>query len=308
MPSKIVRCDFCDTDHRKTDLPTHIKAKHMAELAKYIVEDAKVCSSNVINSYMRGACVKTMPIPSRLYDGTDYWFGVRPIMIEEKDNVTPYLAIDCNLDSHRAFIEELMDYISLNDYISIGRLTQIRCPEMDIMKDSLKQRDEELSRLTKRHATDLLKITEEIENCRKTIEDVNEGVTHKELRHQIHELQKNVSVANTKLSRMKEDYDTLKWRYDELEKNYGELYLSSKESRSMVSIELEEAYIKRVELLQEALRKEREKVVMGKKEAKTSDKKKEEKERMKAELKAARAKAKALAKKLSDSDSDSDSD
>ena len=306
MPSKIFRCDFCETDYRKTDLPTHIKSKHMAELAKYLVEDAKQCSTNVINSYLRGACIKTMPIPSRLYEGTDYWFGAKPVMIEEKDNVTPYLAVETNRECHRAFIKELMDYVSVNDYLSIGRLTQIRSPEMDILKDALKQRDDDIVTVMKQHAVEMAKLMREVEEHKQTLSEVNEGITHKELRHQIHDLQRDVSIASTKHTRMVDAYEILEWKYADIEKKYEELYVSTCESKGMASLELETAYLKQVERLQDSLRKEREKVALTKKETKSSDKKKEEKEQLKAEIKAAKAKAKALEKKLSESDSDSD--
>jgi lipid II:glycine glycyltransferase (peptidoglycan interpeptide bridge formation enzyme) len=278
----------------------------MAELAKYLVEDAKQCSTNVINSYLRGACIKTMPIPSRLYEGTDYWFGAKPVMIEEKDNVTPYLAVETNQECHRAFIKELMDYVSLNDYLSIGRLTQIRSPEMDILKDALKQRDDDIVTVMKQHAVEMAKLMREVEEHKQTLSEVNEGITHKELRHQIHDLQRDVSIASTKHTRMVDAYEILEWKYADIEKKYEELYVSTCESKGMASLELETAYLKQVERLQDSLRKEREKVALTKKETKSSDKKKEEKEQLKAEIKAAKAKAKALEKKLSESDSDSD--
>jgi lipid II:glycine glycyltransferase (peptidoglycan interpeptide bridge formation enzyme) len=278
----------------------------MAELAKYLVEDAKQCSTNVINSYLRGACIKTMPIPSRLYEGTDYWFGAKPVMIEEKDNVTPYLAVETNRECHRAFIKELMDYVSVNDYLSIGRLTQIRSPEMDILKDALKQRDDDIVTVMKQHAVEMAKLMREVEEHKQTLSEVNEGITHKELRHQIHDLQRDVSIASTKHTRMVDAYEILEWKYADIEKKYEELYVSTCESKGMASLELETAYLKQVERLQDSLRKEREKVALTKKETKSSDKKKEEKEQLKAEIKAAKAKAKALEKKLSESDSDSD--
>jgi signal recognition particle subunit SEC65 len=279
----------------------------MAELAKYIVEDAKQCSSNIISSYLRNACIKTMPIPSRLYEGTDYWFGAKPIMIEEKDNVTPYLAVETNLNCHRAFIKELMDYVSLNDYLTIGRVTQLRSPEMDILKDTLKQREDDIISLMKQHAVEMATLMREVDEYKETLSEVNEGVTHKDFRHQIHDLQRDISIANTKYKRMAEANETLQWKYEDLEKKYGELYVSNCESRGMASIEMETAYIKQVERLQDSLRKERDKNALAKKETKSSDKKKEEKERLRTELKAAKAKTKALEKKLSDSDSDSDS-
>jgi len=304
MPSKILRCDFCETDFRKTDLPAHIKAKHMTELAKHLVEDAKGSSTNVINSYLRGACPKTMPIPSRLYEGTDYWFGAKPIMIEEKDNATPYLAVQTNMDCHKAFIKELMDYVSLNDYMEIGRQTQLRSPEMNALQHSLKQLQDQHLLVVKDHAIEMAKLMREVEEYRQTLSEVNEGITHKELRHQIHSLQKDLSIVNTKNERLVESYDILKWKYEDLEKKYDELYISSRESQGRANLEMEEGYLKHIEQLRDSLRKEREKSALAKKDAKTSDKKKEEKERMKAELKAAKAKAKALAKQLEDSDSD----
>lgn len=308
MPSKTLRCEFCPTDFRKTDLPCHIKAKHMVELAKHLVQDAKDSSVNVISSFLKGCSAKAMPIPSRLYEGADYWFGAKPIMIEEKDDATPYLAVKANMDCHMEFIRELMDYVTLNDYISIGREIQVRSTDMIALKEAVKQAQDHNLELSKQHAMEMSKLMRELEDCKETLADVNDGTTHKELRSQIHNLQREVAMKTSQIARLTDDKDILLWKQVELEKAYNER-LESTPERAIAMIELEEGYLKKIEHLHKDLAKEREKTALAKKEAKSSDKKKEQKERMKAELKAAKAKAKALARQLDNSDSDSsDSD
>lgn len=293
-------------EFRKTDLPAHIKAKHMPELAKHLVDDAKTSSSNVICSYLRGACPKTMPIPSRLYEGADYWFGAKPIMIEEKDNVTPYLAVDMNVQYHRQFVKELMDYVSLNDYMEINRKIQVRSPEMVALQENNKALRSQIHDLEMENTKELSRLHEELETYKQTVEDVNEGITHRELQQQIKILQRECASEQRKNEHLSDDLETLKWKYEQLQKEYNNMVENKGGLRDMATIELEEGYLKHIEVLQKTLQKERDKVAQGKKEAKDSDKKKEEKERMKAELKAAKAKAKALARQLENSDSDSD--
>ena len=311
MPSKVLQCDFCDSLHRKTELPVHIRAKHTAELAKYLVEDAKENSCSIIASYMRNASAKAMPIPSMLHHGCDYWFGVRPIMIEEKDNVTPYLAVEANLTAHTAFIRELMDHVSLNNYIAIQRNLQVRSQEMADMKDHVRQVTKQLSSQTEQYAKEITALRNELDTYKKTVEDINDGITSKELRDEISHCRRDYDIAQKRIVKLMDENTSLEWKYEELAKRYDEVSSESREEKGMKMIEMEEAYLKKIERLQDIIRTEREKVATTKKESKDTDKKKLELERKRNELKAAKAKAKALMKQvkaLHDSDSDADSD
>lgn len=304
MSPKTYQCDFCDVQQRKFDLAVHIKAKHTVELAKYLVEDAKGSNISVISSYMRKANPLTMPIPSRIHPDTDYWFGVRPVVIEEKDSVSPYLAVEANMDSHVAYLRELMDNVSLNDFMEIQRTIIIRSPEMIAMKDRVGTAEQKLCDMTASHKKELDKMTTTLEAYRETVEEINSGVVNADLRALIVKAERAQKVAECEATKALEHVSTLQWKYQELEKRYDESYQSNTEARGRRVLEMEEAYMKRIEVLQIALRKERDKVSTAKKSTKESDKKTAERERLKKEMKEAKKRFKALA--LSDSDSDSD--
>jgi predicted nucleic acid-binding Zn-ribbon protein len=306
MPSKTFQCDFCDIQQRKADLPHHIKTKHTLELAKYLVEDAKESNISVISSYMRNANPLTMPIPSRVHPNTDYWFGVRPIMIEEKDSVSPYMAVEANLDAHVAFLRELMENVSLNDFMGIQRTIIIRSPEMIYMKDRVSTVEKELCNMTDDHKKELYTMTTTLEAYRKTVEEINDGVLNSDLRIQVQKAERAQKSAECQATKALEHVSTLQWKYKELEKRYDESHQSNTETSGIRILEMEQAYMKRIEALQIALGKERDKVSVAKKSTKESDKKTAERERLKKEMKEAKKRMKAL--ELSDSDSDSDSD
>lgn len=308
MPSKLFQCDFCDGKHRKTDLPTHIRHKHKVELAKYLVEDAKASSISVISSYMRKADPITMPIPSRIHTETDYWFGVNPMMAEEKDSVATYLAVEANMTAHADFLREVMDHVSLNDYMAIQRNFILRSEEMVMMKDRVRDMETMMRNMTDEHHKEMEKMCIELEAHRKTVEELNDGVLNTDLRAQIERAEKAQKFSEQNATRTLEQLATLQWKYKNLETRYEEAQLSSVSSSNIKNIEMEEAYIKQIERLQESLRKEREKTQHVKKTEKDSDKKKAEREKVKREMKEAKKRMKALQKVLSSSDSDSDSD
>lgn len=320
MPSKLFQCDFCDSKHRKIDLPTHIRHKHKVDLAKYLVEDAKQSSISVISSYLRKADPKTMPIPSRIHEETDYWFGVKPVMIEEKDSVSSYLAMDVNIEAHTAFIKEIMDIVTLNDYIEIQRSFIIRSPEMLAMKDKVRDMEKTLSETTQQYEETMEEMRIELEGYRKTLEEVNDGILHKDLHIKIERAERAQKVAETSLTCALEQVSNLQWKVNNLEQRYEQAVLSNSESSGLRNIEMEESYMNRIDRLQKdkatlvaSLEKEKAKNAKIKaKKAKTdreSQKRRELKERLKREEEELKAKKKALKKMaLSDSDSNSDSD
>jgi chromosome segregation ATPase len=230
-------------------------------------------------------------------------------MIEEKDNYSPYLAIEANQECHMNYIKELMTHISLVDFMEIHRQQQLNSQEMADMKKKNRDLTELLTETSEQHAKVVEKLQMELHDYKQTVEELTGGITVAELRAEINKAHRAYTIAQNTTLRTKEELTSLQWKHATLEKRYEELYKEGHtEEKSMRVLEMEEAYMKRIELLQERLRNEREKVATGKKESKTSEKKKAEKEKMKAELKVARAKAKQLAKQLSSSDSDSDSD
>jgi hypothetical protein len=311
MPPKLFQCDFCDVKQRKFDLPNHIKTKHVKELANYLVEEAKLSNISVISSYLRKADPMMMPIPSRYHEDTDYWFGTSPIMAEEKDSVSSYLASAANMSSHAEFIHEIMDNVSLNDYMAIQKNLIVRSEEMLRMKDRIKDLEKSLSTTIDEHDKEMESMSIELNAHRKTVEELNDGVLNTDLRAQIDRAERAQKFSESHATKTLEQLSTLQWKYKNLEQKYEDTQLSSVSSSNMKNLEMEEAYIKQIERLQDSLRKEREKTLTVKKTEKDSDKKKSEREKIKREMKEAKKRMRALQKTLSsssDSDSDSDSD
>ena len=280
----------------------------MIDLAKYLVEDAKASSISVISSYMRKADPATIPIPSRIHEETDYWFGAKPVMVEEKDSVSSYLASDANMTAHAEFLREVMDHVSLNDYMAIQRNFILRSEEMVRMKDRVRDVEQLMAEMTAEHHKNMETMRIELEAHRKTVEELNDGVLNTDLRAQIERAERAQKFSEQNATRTLEQLATLQWKYKNLETRYEEAQLSSVSSSNMKNIEMEEAYMKQIERLQESLRKEREQTQHVKKTEKDSDKKKAEREKVKQEMKEAKKRMKALQKALSSSDSDSDSD
>ena len=280
----------------------------MIDLAKYLVEDAKASSISVISSYMRKADPATIPIPSRIHEETDYWFGAKPVMVEEKDSVSSYLASDANMTAHAEFLREVMDHVSLNDYMAIQRNFILRSEEMVRMKDRVRDVEQLMAEMTAEHHKNMETMRIELEAHRKTVEELNDGVLNTDLRAQIERAERAQKFSEQNATRTLEQLATLQWKYKNLETRYEEAQLSSVSSSNMKNIEMEEAYMKQIERLQESLRKEREQTQHVKKTEKDSDKKKAEREKGKQEMKEAKKRMKALQKALSSSDSDSDSD
>lgn len=319
MPSKVFQCDFCDSKHRKIDLPSHIKHKHKVELARHLVDDAKQSNINLINSYQKKADPKTMPIPSRIHSDTDYWFGVKPVMIEEKDSVTPYLSMDVNVEAHAEFIKELMSIVSLNDLMEINRAQWLRSPECFALKDKVKALEETIEALNHGYEKQLEEMRMELEGCHKTLEEVNDGILHKDLHIRIERAERAQKYAESHSALLEEQVSSLKWKLKNLEQRYEEALQSNSESSGLRNIEMEEAYMNRIDRLQKekatlvaSLEKEKAKNAKIKakkvKSDRDSQKRREMMERIKREEEELKAKKKALKKMaLSDSDSDDDS-
>jgi chromosome segregation ATPase len=313
MPSKMFKCDFCDGMTRKCDLPAHIKSKHAVELAKHLVDDAKATSVSVISAYLKGGDMGRIGIPSLLHPDTDYWFFPRPVMIEEKDDVRPLLEVEANREAHSTFIQELMDIVSLNDYLSIQRNLTIRSKEMLEMKSQVKTLEKTLQEVRTQHDKEVSHLQMEVDAYRKTVEEVNDGVLNSDLRLQIETARQAQRIAERHATKALEQLESLQWKYDTLE-NQSQ---TTHETNNYRHLEIEEAYIKRIEKLQKdlattnaSLEKEKSKnakiKARKKKNDRDSQKKRDLLERLRREEEELRAKKKALERGL-DSDSDSSS-
>lgn len=289
------------------------------ELARHLVEDAKQSNINLINSYQKKTDPKMMPIPSRIHPETDYWFGVKPVMMEEKDSAAPYLAMDANIEAHAEFIKELMSIVSLNDLMEIHRAQWLRSPECFALKDKVKALEKTIDTLKHGYEKELDQMRLELETHQKTLLELNGGILHTDLHIQIERAERAQKFAETHSARLEEQVASLQRKVKNLEQRYEEALQSNSESSGMRQIEMEEAYLARMDKLNKekatlVAQLEKEKAKNSKykaKKAKTdreSQKRKELKERLKREEEELKARKKALKKMaLSDSDSDDDS-
>jgi hypothetical protein len=290
---------------RKDKLPIHIKLKHVEELAQHLVEDAKNSSINVISSYMRGVPTIQMPVLSRVHPETVYWFGVRPIMFEEKDSQTSYVNLEANMEAHKEFLTEVMDNISLNDYISIQRNMIVRSKEMMDMKDRVKDAEEAVSTMRRTHTAEMEKMSIELEAHRKTIEEVNDGILHTDLYATIEKTERSLKWSETYNTRLTEEAHILRQKLENAEASIREAQYSGAEAHTLHRIEMEKDYMNQIEALRKSLRKERERSESAKRSDKSNEKTRSEKEKMKKQIKEAKRRLKALE---SSSESESDSD
>lgn len=315
MPSKMLECDFCGGMARKSDLATHIKSKHVTELAKHLVKDAKECSISVISAYLKGSDMSRIPIPSVIHPDTDYWFFTRPAVMEEKDSVTPFLDIEANREAHASFIRELMDIVTLNDYVSIQRNMIVRSKEMLDMTARIKDMERTLREVTTEHDREMTKLRMELDAYRKTVEEVNDGVLNCDLRVEIETARQAQRTAERHATKALEEVETIRWKYAQLEKQCEERCTSS----SYKNIEIEEAYSQAIAKLRGDLNKtnallEREKTKNAKikdrkrKADRDSQKKKDLLEKLRREEEELRAKKKALKRELNSDDSDDSDD
>lgn len=306
MPSKKLQCDFCDTVSTKQQLAGHIKSKHTAELAQHLIKDAQTSSINVIWSYIKKTSPKNMPIPSRIHPNIDYWFGVNPIVVEEKDNVAPYIDIPANLEAHGEYIKELMKHISLPDFIELHRQFQLNSKEMAEMKEQVKQQTHIIAEITEQSSYRISELESQLQSYKATIDEVTGGVTIDQMKQQLMRAERSTSIVEKRFIRAQEEIERLQWKCNQLEKRNEELYQEAySEEKSRRVIEIEEGYMKMIERLKEQLHKEREKTLSDKKDNKEKEKKKAEKERLLKQQAELKRQMKALQKSLS-SDSDSD--
>lgn len=298
MPCKSFACEFCKIEFRKDALAVHIKAKHTKEMALYLLSELKENSISAINSYCKNT--KHNPIHSTLHDGGVYIFGVKPQFFpEDKDSndIIHYIKSEDNLKAHAEYVEEILENISLLDYIKQQREVIIRSEEMTKKNDTLKQLHTEIEhlKLQRESANKIIQTLEEKVADYESYYDTKDTIV--DIKNNNAYLQKKVLTLEDRLRIVNEQID-------------------SKETAQVeTTTRIRTQYIKEVEYFQEqvaqykkvadTLTKENEKLkTRVKAEAeKLMEKEKERKKKAKKQLK----KAKALAK-LAESDSDSSSD
>jgi hypothetical protein len=126
MPSPMMKCEFCENyEIRRDSYASHVKSKHMKDIAYLMLEDFKDCEVNTISSYASERKTTSMPIYSKMYQDAEYWFGVKPLFYIRESIEVPYdeLRPDAKLKPYQED-EELRQYLKRGgDYL--GRLTEI---------------------------------------------------------------------------------------------------------------------------------------------------------------------------------------
>jgi hypothetical protein len=75
---------------RRDAYASHVKAKHMKEIATLILEDFKEYEVNTIKTYACEGRASSMVIPSKMYQDAEYWFGVKPFFYIRDSIEVPY--------------------------------------------------------------------------------------------------------------------------------------------------------------------------------------------------------------------------
>jgi hypothetical protein len=308
---------------RRDAYAPHVKAKHMKEIGMLLLDDFKEYNATTISAYASELSVKSMPIYSKMYQDAEYWFGVKPLFyIRESLEIaheegrpdtklkgypedlalSAYLQRQENLTAHRQFIQEVLQSISLLDFIALGKDLVIKHPDVMMMKkelSALRTSHKELEESSKKEAERLkreLEMWKETADEKEFIADLRSDLQSS--RSYVRQLEKSSTAFREELEFVKKENDD-RWaglnqsRFIEVEGLYSALEKSQKESA-----EWKEKYHTKVKVEAQ----------------KIADKDREAKQKAKDKKALEKAKAKKLAKKakklaeLSDSGSDSDSD
>jgi len=342
MPTPTIRCEFCENHEMRRDAyANHVKAKHMKEIAMLVLEDFKEYDVNTIKAYASEQRTTSMVIQSKLYQDAEYWFGVKPLFyiresIEipyvegrpdtnlkgypEDLELSQYLKREENLIAHRKFIEEVLQSISLMDFIQIGKNLVIRNPDVVCMKKELSTLRTNYKELEESSKKEIDRLKRDIEMWKETAEE-KEFIADlrrdlQSARAHAQRMEKNASILKEQMEEQKKEYD-IHWgglnqsRFNETREMEARLDRECKEKINLkAQIEKDRCNqaIKIAEAVQKALEKERESVQKEReKEREAIQKIKDKKALDKIKRKKAAKKAKKLAE-MSDSDSDSDSD
>ena len=312
---------------RRDAYAAHVRAKHMKDIALLLLDDFKESNITVITAYASEKDTSSMPIYSKMYQDAEYWFGVKPYFYIRESNEVPYdatrpdaklksypedeelrqyLKREENMRSHRLFVEEALQSISLLEFITLQKNLVVRHPDVINTK-------KELSALRGRYATLEESSKKDKECLQRELEMWKETADEKEF---IGDLKRELQSSRSHVKQLTKEVSYFKSIKEEIEKEHNEHWTELNMNRlaeSRKTEAIEDALRKEVSDLKAQVEKSKNDV---KKEAqKLFDKEHEAKQRAKEKKAIAKAKAKKLAKKakklaeMSDSDSsDSDSD
>ena len=326
MPCPMMKCEFCEHTVRSDGLISHVKSHHVKELGILLLDDMKEYSCNTIQSYAASHKASSMPIPSKLYGGCEYWFGVRPYFhmgpevrevdksdrpdmklkgYKEDNFLSTYLAEETNQEAHRRFIEEIFSQISMLDFMKYQKNLRFRHPDTDVMRRELASLTEEHAALKNSTSSEIARLEAEVKGWKETA-DEKESIT---------DLKKELQSARSNANQLQKQNGYLKSVENEKQKKFEEQWVEFNMER-MAETRKTEAYedSMRKEIVDLKAKLEKAKSDVKKEAQKIVDKQNEAKKKLKEKKSLEKIKAKKIAKRakqlaeLSDSDSDSSSD
>ena len=212
MPSKELKCEFCDKCFRKNELARHIKAKHITELAQYVLQEyIDNPQHNLLERYAKLINPKCNPIYSKIYEGGCYYFGANPSFFEEDDSTSAYIKSDENMKIHNEFLAEVVKSISLYDFLQTTRTIQINSEEVRQIKNekyALIEKNKELEELVKslkatvEYQAQDIKDYREATECSTTIKDMKQEI--ESLTNTSNYYQKEADYLQSKVKQLQE--------------------------------------------------------------------------------------------------------
>jgi polyhydroxyalkanoate synthesis regulator phasin len=213
MPSKDLRCEFCDKEFRKNELARHVKAKHVVELGKHLLQEyIENPSTNSLQRYAKGLNPKNNPVYSNVYADACYYFGATPMFFEECDSYGVYIKSEENMKIHNDFLVECIKTISMFDYINAEREIEIRSDKVrniEREKNDIQQKNKELETLNASNA-------KRIQYLQSVIDEFKEATECSTTIPSMKEEIKNLQIA---VDTYKREADTYRQRYVNLEDN-----------------------------------------------------------------------------------------
>lgn len=315
---------------RRDAYASHVKAKHMKEIATLLLEEFKEYEINTISSYAKEHSTKAMPICSKMYQDAEYWFGVKPLFyiresIEiphdanrpdtnlksypEDEELRQYLKREENLNAHRKFIEEVLQSIPMMDFISIGKNIKIRNPDVLCMKQENSTLKKNLSALEESSKNEIERLKAEVELWKETAQE-KECIAY---------LRKDLQSARSHAQSCEKTATLIKEQMEQLKKEQHEQITSLNQRNLKTESQLYDQYdgekASRMKLEQELIKEKNDRTVKTSSAVQKAEEKQREalQKAFDKEREAWKKKEKALKKKVKlakkdDSDSDSDSD
>lgn len=223
MPSKDLKCEFCDKVFRKNELARHTKAKHVAELGQFILQEyIENPGSNCIDKYARAINPKNNPIYSKVYADACYYFGANPMFFEDDDSYATYIKSDDNMKIHNDFLSEVVKSISVYDFIQCQRTLQIRSEEVRLIEKQksdaealVQQLQEEVVSLknSNKYLNSVVKDFKEATECSTTISDMKNEI--KSLQSLISKYDREAENYKYNIKALSEDKESSIYEYME---------------------------------------------------------------------------------------------